>query len=406
MMKHFGKGTMKFVGSNAISEFGEFPADVVTIDEFDRCNQENIKYARDRNQAAPVKYYREVGNPTIEDFGIDARFKSSDQKHWLVPCQHCGEWQELDFFVNIVQQKDESTWELLDLDWKADSSRDIFVYCKKCHSPINRLNKGEWVARNPHTQISGYQLSHTFIPTVSVKELWQLFQEGLGDETKKQVFFNSRLGIAFTSTGAKLTQALLERCLGDYSMATSATGTAMGVDVGAKLHVEIRKQDKIIHIASYREFSELDEVMAQFGVGVCVIDAMPETRKAKEFQARHGRKVWLCRYFQQPNLQAIKRNEDERTIEADRTQTLDASHAEILQAKIKLPKNFKTIDSGDFVNQMCAVTRIFDEDGQRYKWVEGDNPDHYRHAHNYAWMANQLIGKSVMIAMAEVSDVE
>jgi hypothetical protein len=239
--------------------------------------------------------------------------------------------------------------------------------------------------------ISGYQLSQLFMPTVQVKELWALFQEGLGDETKKQVFYNSRLGLPFTSTGAKLTQALLDLCLADYLCVSTATDTAMGVDVGAKLHVEIRKGDSVIHLGSYRDFSELDTVMAQFGVGVCVIDAMPETRKAKEFQARHGRKVWICRYFAQPNLQAIKRNEDDRSLEADRTQTLDASHAEILLKKMKLPKNYKSLDNGDFLAQMCAPTRIFDEHTQRFKWVEPTGvPDHYRHTHNYAWMAQQL----------------
>jgi len=391
-MKHFGKGTMKLVGSNSLSEFGEFPADVVTIDEYDLCDQDNIKYARDRNQAAKIKYYRSVGNPTIDNNGIDELFRTSDQKFWHIKCDHCEEWQPLDFFVNVVRQKNESTWELQDSTWKEDLDRDIGLYCKKCHQPIDRLKKGEFVSAHPQLKISGYQLSHLFVSTVQIRELWALFNQALGDETKKQVFYNRRLGLTYVSTGAKLTQALLDICVEDYFDLSTIEQSVMGVDVGTKLHLEIREKDRIIHIASHPNFSDLDDLMTQFNVAICVIDAMPETRKAKEFQAKHRGKVWLCRYSTQPNLEAIKRNEDDQSIEADRTQTLDGSHAEILQKKIGLPTNYRSLDNGDFLNQMCAPTRVWDEDRQRYKWVEPSGiPDHYRHAHNYAYIANQML---------------
>jgi hypothetical protein len=408
-MKHFGKGTMKFVGSNAISEFSEFPAHVVTIDELDRCNPANIKYARDRNQAAKIKYYREMGNPTIEGFGIDERFKNSDQKHWMIKCEACGEYQELDFFVNIVSQKNESTWELLDLDWRGDASRDIQVYCKKCGKVVSRLGKGEWVAWFPSNAISGYQLSQLFVPTASVKELWALFQEGLGDETKKQVFYNSRLGLAFTSSGAKLSPPLLQACVRDYLMPSTAEKTTAGIDVGGKLHVKVSDYPpeggrRTVHVGSYRNFEELDEVMAAFGIQVAVIDAMPETRKALEFQARHEGKVFLCRYHEQPQLEPIKIDDKLASIVADRTQTLDGSHAEVLQKKVLYPKNLASLDNGDFVTQMCAPTRIYDEDKQRFKWVEGTVADHYRHADNYDYIASRILKQNaIFLGVLDVS---
>jgi len=403
IMKHFGKGVVKFVGSNALNEFIEFPADCVIIDELDRCNQDNILYAQDRLQASKFKLIREIGNPTVEGIGIDKSFKDSDQKQWLIKCSHCNEWQCLDFFINIVRQKSDSTYELLDLNWQENSNRNILVYCRSCGRVVDRTSEGEFITLQPGHKISGYQLSNLFSPTVSIKELWELFNKSLGDETIKQVFYNSRLGIAFTSSGAKLSLPLLDACMGDYANLTTSSGSAMGIDVGAWLHVVIRDIDekgnpRIINIGSYRTFEELDEVMLRFNVRVGVIDAKPETRKAKEFQTKHGRKIWLCDYFTQPSLHAIKRNGDDRTIQADRTQTLDSSHAEILNKKILLPKNYKTLDKGTFVSQMCAPTRIWDEDGQRFKWVEGE-ADHYRHAENYAWIAAQLlnVGKPIIV---------
>jgi hypothetical protein len=257
--------------------------------------------------------------------------------------------------------------------------------------------------------ISGYQLSQLFMPTVQVKELWALFQEGLGDETKKQVFYNSRLGLPFTSTGAKLSLSLLQACIGDYLMPSKGEQTTAGIDVGGKLHVKVSDYPaeggrRTVHIGSYHNFEELDEVMAAFGVQVAVIDAMPETRKALEFQARHEGKVFLCRYHEQLQLEPIKIDDRLASIIADRTQTLDGSHAEILQKKVLFPKNVASLDNGDFVSQMCAPTRIYDENRQRFKWIEGTVPDHYRHADNYDFIASKIFKQNaIFLGVLDVS---
>ena len=403
VMKHFGAGTIKFVGSNARHEFSEFPASMVIIDEFDYCNAENLPLAKDRLQASTVKLYCEAGIPTVEGEGIDKSFKESDQKLWHIKCSHCREWQSLDFFVNVVNQEGDSTFVPLDKDWKEGSDVDLRAMCKKCGRPLDRLSEGEFVQLRPGHLASGYQLSHLFSPTVMLAQLYKNFIESTGDETKKQAFYNSNLGLAYSSAGAKLSLPLLAACEANYFGITTSKGSAMGIDVGSKLHVEIRDRGedgvpRIIHIGSYRSDKELDALMAQFNVRAVVMDAMPETRMALAFQARHGTKVWLCRYFAQPNLQAMKRDPGTRTIEADRTQTLDASHAEKINRKIRLPKNFKTIDNGDFLSQMCAPTRIWEKD--RFRWIEPSGvPDHYRHADNYAWIAERLLeaGRPVIV---------
>ena len=75
-------------------------------------------------------------------------------------------------------------------------------------------------------------------------------------------------------------------------------------------------------------------------------------------------------------------------MKCDRTQTLDESQAAILRQDVKLPRDAASVP--DFYQQMCAPTRIFDPVKQRFRWEEGSQPDHYRHAVNYAWLARSI----------------
>lgn len=400
ILKHFGQGVIKLVGSNAPTEFGEFPANCVTIDERDWCNQDNLLMAKDRLQASKIKYYREISKPSIEADGIDKSFSESDQKLWHIKCKGCNEWQALDFFTHLCREVADGSFELLDLRWNLESATDLNLFCNKCGRALDRLQEGEFVPFKLDRRKSGYHLSHLFSPTVFMAELWEFFLKAQGDETWMQVFYNSRLGLAYTSKGAKLTQALMEICMGDFADLSTSKYSVAGIDVGAWFHVIIRDKDekgnhRLVHAGSYKTKEELKEVLARFDCAVIVGDAKPETRLMRELQKELGRKFWLCDYFVQPSLFAVKKNEDDRTLQADRTQTMDSSHADFLGKRILLPKNFKALDKGDFVKQMCAPTRVTEptsDGGFKFVWREPSGvPDHYRHAYNYAWIgANHL----------------
>ena len=101
-MKHFWDGVIKFVGSNSKVSFLEFPADIVTIDEKDKSDLDNLEMADDRLQASKFKYKWEVSNPSYSKFGIDKAYNNSDQKQWHVMCSACNTKQPIDFFKNVV----------------------------------------------------------------------------------------------------------------------------------------------------------------------------------------------------------------------------------------------------------------------------------------------------------------
>ena len=78
------------------------------------------------------------------------------------------------------------------------------------------------------------------------------------------------------------------------------------------------------------------------------------------------------------------------TVAANRTESLDASHNELSQGNIILPRNSETIQ--EFARQCANVARVLETDpdtgSSRYVYLK-TGPDHFRHAFSYESMARQ-----------------
>jgi len=70
-LKQIGPGTISYVASGSASQFTEFAADTVCIDELDRCDQDNVVMAKERLSNSDSPRYCYISNPTIVGFGID-----------------------------------------------------------------------------------------------------------------------------------------------------------------------------------------------------------------------------------------------------------------------------------------------------------------------------------------------
>lgn len=400
-IKQLGVASLALVGSNSESSFKSFSADDAIIDELDQCDARNLAMVPDRFAHSQYRTTWKVGNPTISGYGIDALYAESDRKHWFIACEHCGERQPLDWFVNVAREISEGTFEprasgarpsglgCLATNPPPTACDDLSALCRKCERPLNRLASGEWVAEYPDRSISGYQINQIFSGSVPLSEMWDAFVRGLGNETERMRFYNSVLGLPYESTGAKLSEAILDRCVEEsFPQESTGEGCFAGIDVGSLNHVIVLDGDRVLRIQAVHSFAELDEVMSAFGVRCAVIDAMPETRMAREFAERWQGRVLLCTFVKSDQVKDFAVDYGAATIKADRTQTLDESHAALLAGAIALPRDAASVP--DFYAQMIAPTRVFDQERQVFRWVEGSQADHYRHALNYAWLARNV----------------
>lgn len=408
-MKHIGPGVVKFVGSNSFVEFGEFPADVLIIDEYDRCKQENMPYAYDRLDASKFQWTRILGNPTNKGRGIAKLYDASDQRTWQLKCSSCGKWQCLDWFANVIERIGDNQYELRDTKWHEGIDRDLRAFCVGCGQPMDRLARGEWIPKYPDRPVHGYTFDQICSPRKTVGAGWLAFLAAQGNATLLQWWWNSWRGQPHSPSGVQLSSALLDRCIDpEYNMPTQADGgCSMGVDVGTMINVRISvvegEKRRAVYIGRVHEFEDLDDLMTTYGVRCCVIDGLPEARKAREFASRFPGDVYLCQYIKtekvitkgDPGDFAMELDPVKMGVHVDRTQSLDSSHAALLNRNNILPKNAQALfteTTDSYYQQMCAPARLWDEKRERYIWDEGNDADHDRHADNYDHIAARIMG--------------
>ena len=428
-LKHFGRGVISFVGSCAVNEFVEFPADLVIVDEHDLCSQKNMPLVRDRLAASPHKLSVHAGTPTVPASGIAELFDASDAKEWHVRCEACGERQPLDFFINVVRQTGDDEYELIDEEWaerghvpdtpsaKAEGERaaspdrvknhglegraiepdDVRVMCRACGRPVDRLAEGEWVARHPGRGVAGYHISQLFVPTCSIASLWLDWRAALTNDWERQRFHNSLLGEPYVAEGAGLSLADLAACGRGYDLPRRAGRCTMGVDVGEWMHVRISDHPepgvrRAVFIGRVKTCGELDALMERYDVRCCVIDAQPEARLVREWQKTHrAGRIWRCLYTDD-DVREPRKDHADGVVRIARTPSLDDATEDILTGRNWLPRNTATLDDGDYAKQMLAPVRTLAEDARgnpRYVWTK-PAADHHRHADSYDKIASRL----------------
>lgn len=362
-------------------------ADVVILDELDEMDSRVPQIAEKRLGHSQLKEQIKISTPSYTGRGIDAEYLASDQRRWMLKCDHCGEWQALDMNHVITE------WDDLKrpVRWHGQTENRAYCACQKCNRELNRLGYGSWVASYPGRETIGYHLTKLFSPLADLLPIVQTLQKL--DETTRKECWNQDLGEPYTPAGGQLTEQDLDNCLREYALGLAKENekTVMGVDVGSLLHVVIRgpldpNGERPLRLAvEVESFDEVARLIKQYKVGTCVIDALPETRKARELQAsfRDGL-VWLAYYSlnaKEPDPAVWDKKK--YNVNIDRTRLLDATFARFREQENSLPATGRGI--AHYYAHLQAPTRVI-EDGVAL-YIE-DGADHYAHAENYCTAAS------------------
>ena len=431
--KAFGKrGSMLFLGSNSTSEFSEFSADTMIIDESDLGNQANIEMARDRLLASSAPRYIRISNPWMEGGGIDEAWQKGSRARWLHRCGRCGERQALSWTEHFVHRRDDGSW------WPRDEERiggggDLRPVCQRCHRPFEReATGGVWMAEYPqrrHTfQMSRLDILAEPARPQPIRDMFAEWIRSQGSSVSLKRFHVSLLGWSYSAGGVRLTRDMLEAVCTepptDHLNEQYQRGdiVIMGVDVGALINVTISKlvttpEGKVRRagrwIGAVRDFEQLDKLIEKYRVRVTAIDVGPETRKVKELidrwrgatftsralsaEGEEGEEeeiepqVWAVRFgpaqkFKHQTL-GLTLEYNERLAVVNRTELLDETLEEFVSRSRTLP-----VDADltlHFFDQMKAPVRKITDAGKA-EWDEGSAPDHYRLADAYERVAAEI----------------
>ena len=401
--KRAGSANLFVRGSRSRGQLKSLPVARMIFDELEEMVQENVTLAGERTSGQIDKQSYYISTPSIDNYGINARFRNSTENHFYFNCPHCSRKTELIFPECLVITAEE---------WTDPNIRNSYIICKECRQELPHnlkpdwLKTGVWVPSYSNKTASGYYINQLYSCTLRPYEIAQSWLKAQLNPTDEQEFYNSKLGLTHIVEGARVTDQHIETCTGQHKILQSYGGhnmVTMGVDVGKWLHIEIIEwhisiqgedvnvlsKARVIYIGKVLHFEELDHLMRDFKVHYCVIDANPERRKALEFSQRFQGRVSCCFYARGISSKVINANDDQHTVSVDRTTWLDLSMSRFRKSMVTLP-----IDTPmEYKQHAKALVRIYDkdEDGNPVgKYVCGNEEDHYAHAHNYAEIALPL----------------
>ncbi len=384
----FGCSATTMVGGEAkdSTSVRSTPADWVLLDERDLFDDEMASQVNQRLGNSKICRRSDVGTPKLPDDGIDRLYKKTDQRRWQIKCDSCSKHtcMETEFPRSIMVDIDGKGWPV----------------CVHCGAVIRRSN-GLWIPDYPQRDNVGYWASQLLNPNRDLARVLKEFEDPETYDLTIAEFYRTVLGLPYVYSEDRLSEADVYGCCCGDQMKTSHEGPcAMGVDVGNTIHAVIghkitNDRFKLIRMARVPDWNALHDLAQRYGVKSCVIDAAPESHKAKEFQKSEPYSVYLC--FYGDHLKTFDQwNDVDKIVKVNRTEIFDTTHQmTVSPGRLMIPRSCEEVK--EFAHQMCMAAKSLEEDKRtgvkiyRYRKV-GDKEDHYRNALNYFYLACKKIG--------------
>ena len=305
---------LSLAGSNSPSGLASKPIRFLMMDEVDKYpgasskEADPIKLATERTKTFHNKKIYITSTPTLKTGHIWKEKEGADiEKHYFVPCPHCGEFIEFKF-QNIRFPDDEGMS-------YADRAEFATYVCQECGCVItdndkhNMLKLGEWRVvhhRTKYVRNVAFWINTLYSPFVRWSDIAKEFLSTKDDPEDFQNFVNSWLAEPWEDTKLKTSAELvLERQteLPSYMLPKWTKLLTAGVDVQENsLYWTIRAwgnyltSQNIAH-GQALSFDEIDRVMnAQYMtedgdpmvVNLCLIDSGDQTDMVYDFCAYHS----------------------------------------------------------------------------------------------------------------------
>ena len=420
-LKQAGSNTLYIRGSRGDSNLKSIPVSVLLMDEIDEMSQRAIQLALERLSGNLKKTVWGISTPTVPNFGIHKLYQKTTQEHFVFKCPCCGRHTEL-IWPDCVEIIGEGVQDV--------RCAESFLKCKECGGKLDHKAKPEWLAdafwnvtnQDANPEKRGFHISQLYSYTVSPGELAVAHFTGFGDEMANIEFHNSKLGEPFVGDGAKVTDDDIEACLKNHTKddarpaVNSGRIITMGVDQGKWNYVEIAEwhfdrfssdlnvaaKATVLFETKFHEedWCMLDELMPEWQVQACVIDADPQIMEARRFARRFPGYVWLCRFRRGVSAKEISEADDgdhAPIITVDRTNWFSAALGRFREPRrIALPRDVSMeyrdhikspvrtyVKEGGVKSAATKDTKLKDQSANMVATFISTGPDHYALARVY-----------------------
>lgn len=321
---NFSDMFVKIVGSNSPVGVASFAMKYLFIDEVDKFpgaskkEADPVSLAEERTKTFRGRKIFKTSTPTIRSGHIwQAKETSDAEKHYFIPCPHCGEFIELKFAQlkwpgkdrdmveaygsDAIKEKVDAL-ELQDDEGLSDTDRAEFAFyvCQECGCVISdqekqqAVKRGHWETVSSRTQFVKkvcFWINTLYSPFVRFSEIAKKFLDSKDNPERLQNFVNSWLAEPWEDTKLKTSAELVldrQTQLPAYTVPEWAKLITGGVDVQENcLYWTIRAwgdyitSQNIAHGQAY-SFADIEAVMnleyktpsgVPFVVNLCLIDS-------------------------------------------------------------------------------------------------------------------------------------
>lgn len=306
---------ISIVGSNSPSELASRPIRYLFLDEVDKYPNESkkeadpISLAVERTKTFNNRKIYMCSTPTTRKGHIwEEKEKADIEKHYFVPCPHCGEFIELKF--SQIRWPDDN--EKLSAADKAEFAQYI---CQECGSTINdsdkmeMLQKGEWRTVKENTKFTktvAFWINTLYSPFTRFSQIAKAYLIAKDDTEALHNFTNSWLAEPWEDTKLKTNaETVMERQtdLPEFVVPEWTRLLTAGVDVQeTSLYYIIRAWGEYLtsqlitrgQVTSFRDIERVMnlEYMKPDGtvklVDLCLIDSGDQTDEVYDFAAMNS----------------------------------------------------------------------------------------------------------------------
>jgi len=442
-LRKIGKSSFYLMHLGGKSSKDSVPLDYVSFDEIRLCSDKDIDQTLERISHSPYKMKLYASTTGLPGSNIDMRFHGGTQHMWMAKCG-CPDG------VNLPRT-------FPDCVVTDDSKRpgEAYLRCPKCHYEIKNPQNGRYIPQNPGANYNSYHVSQLTSRFITTNEIWDFWKR----TTNKQEFYNSKLGLPYVDAEnmgvtMDILKSIVKEDLPWAEPNKPETKTAMGIDQGAGYimvtiadhkdnqkrirHVEIVDQ----HNPDYRgpdgeilsPFNRAAELMKEYNVGLCVVDAMPSVNDALQFARQFPGRVFLAYYADGKEM--VQWNDRSKYKETVRKAgpLLKFKHTATISRFASLDYMFGELKSGSFIvpdphrlrqmahdektNQLVPTApceRLFDHlcrliknwketneetgDG-KWRWVYAGGDPHLAHSLNYCNIALERLRRNTIFTFA------